>query len=263
MTQLLSILNTTAWLLWRDAFTLRKNIINSFIDSIIMPIAFIIIGGYIFPHMGLSNDYGAFMVVGSTVMMIQNSCMWISAMPMVADIASERSISYELVLPLPSWLLMVKTALGFALSSLVCTLLTIPIGKLLLLDRFNLSNASWLKFLLIYPSAGIMFGFFAVFLIFMTGNPYSFGRFWARVGILITFFSGLQFSWQTLYSIMPAAAYINLASPLLYAFEGMRAAVLGQEGNINFWVCLGMVWLWIGIFGVLAHSYMKKRLDCV
>ena len=58
MNHMIAWVNTTAWLLWRDLSVLRKNILNSFIDSLIMPLTMIVIGGYILPSLGLPLTYG-------------------------------------------------------------------------------------------------------------------------------------------------------------------------------------------------------------
>ena len=65
-----SIFNTTMWLLWRDVSILRKGILTTLFDSLIMPCSLIIIGGYILPYMGMPESYGSFMVVGSILVMV-------------------------------------------------------------------------------------------------------------------------------------------------------------------------------------------------
>ena len=66
-----------------------------------------------------------------------------------------------------------------------------------------------------------------------------------------------------MYGAAPALAYANLANPLLYPMEGMRAAIVGQEGFINYWLCLAAIILCSGILIALSLWLFKKRLDCV
>jgi hypothetical protein len=263
MKQWKEIASTTRWLLQRELTILYKNAFDSLIDCLIIPLTFIVISGFILPYMGMPADYGAFMAVGACMMMSWNSCAWFGAGPMIADLESDRSITYQLTLPLPAWMIVIKYALGFAIYGVILNVLTIPIGKVLLGSRFDLSNFSWIKFALIYPSANVMFGFLAVAIALWVNNSFEFGRFWARIGVQLTLFSGLQFSWHTFHQVWPTIAYIDLLNPLVYAFEGTRAAVMGQAGNLNFWLCLFAVWTWSIVFALASYKLLKKRLDCV
>src|SRR5581483_9408399 len=140
MKHISSVINTTLWLLWRDVSILRKGLLNTLIDSLIMPASLIIIGGYILPYMGMPDSYGSFMVVGSIMMMCFGSACWLGAGPLVADLETDRAITYELTLPLPSWLVTVKTACGFALRGALVNLMTLPFGKLILGSKFDMSQ---------------------------------------------------------------------------------------------------------------------------
>lgn len=258
-----SVFTTTVWLLWRDMSILSKGLFNTILDSLIMPCSLIVIGGYILPYMGMPDTYGSFMVVGSIMMMCFGSACWLGAGPLVADLETDRSITYELTLPLPSWLVMVKIATGFALRGAVVNLMTLPLGKLLLGNRFDLTHFSVLKFALSYITANLLFGFFGVIVALWVKDSYGFGRFWLRIGSQLNFFSGLQFSWLTLRLAWPALAYIDLCNPLVYAFESNRAAVLGQTGSLDYWLCLAVMWLWIMTFVGVGSWLIKRRLDCV
>ncbi len=258
-----SIFNTTMWLLWRDVSILRKGILTTLFDSLIMPCSLIIIGGYILPYMGMPESYGSFMVVGSIMMMCFGSACWLGAGPLVADLETDRSINYELTLPLPSWLVMVKIACGFAVRGALVNLMTLPVGKLLLGSRFDLSQFSIFKFVLAYLTANLLFGFFGVIVALWVDDSHGFGRFWMRIGSQLNFFSGLQFSWLTLHLAWPTFAYLDLLNPLVYAFECNRAAILGQAGSLDYWLCLGVMWLWISCFAFFGAYLIKRRLDCV
>lgn len=255
--------NTLWWLLRADFTVISKNFWGSLLDSLIVPTTFIIIGGYILPYLGMPADYGAFMTVSSTMMMAYNITAWRGASPFLADLESDKSITYALTLPISSRLVFVKVALGFALPAALLNLLTLPLGKLLLGSHFDLSHFSIIKFLIMYPLAILSFAFFSAALTFWVKNTLEFGRFWLRIGSQLFFFSGLQFSWAVLFKAWPTLAYIDLFNPLLYAFEGFRTAVLGQEGNINFWACVGALVLWIAIFNIIGFKFFKRRLDCV
>ena len=49
-------------------------------------------------------------------------------------------------------------------------------------------------------------------------------------------FSGYFYSFDNLHKLSPIASYLNLINPVIYAVEGVRTAVLGQNGNIPFYI---------------------------
>ncbi len=256
-------LKVFSWLLWRDVRVLKKDFINSVIDAMIMPATFIIIAGYVLPYLGMPADYGAFMIVSSIVMMAYATANWRGAAQLVGDIEGVRSISYELTLPLPPWLVFVKIACAYAVDAMFLNILTLPLGKLLLWDKFSLAQFSIGKFVLIYLVMNLFFGFYSLWIASWVNGSRGFARFYLRYGSQLLFFSGFQFSWGILREAVPWLAYINIANPFVYAFEGARAAVLGQTGSLNFWLCLVMLCFFVVLFAVLANKNFKKRLDCL
>ncbi len=258
-----SALQVFGWLLWRDLRVLKQDFFNSLIDALIIPAIFIIIGGYILPYLGMPVNYGAFMICSSLVMMCYSATSWRGASQLVADIDGDRAILYELTLPLPSWLVFVKIACVYALDAMFLNILTLPMGKLLLWNSFSLSQFSWWKFLLIYPTLNLFFGFYSAWLASWVKGMRGFGRYWLRYGSQLMMFSGFQFPWITFYAALPFFAYVGLANPFVYAFEGARAAILGPEGSLPFWLCFGVLWVAIAIFSILAVRSFKRRLDFV
>ncbi len=251
------------WLMRRDFTLIRRTWWDSFIDSILFPSSIIIIAGYVFPALGLPLSYGGVMVVGGFMFMCWCTAGWVCAAPMISDLEGDKTITYELTLPLPTWMMFFQKVCSFAMKAMILNGLTLVIGKLILLDRFDLSNFSLPKFLLMYLVANLLFGVLAVFLAFWLETSANFFRFWMRVCAQLVMFSGFQFTWATLYGISKLFAYAVLFSPVLYAFEGMRAAILGQAGNINYWTCLGINCGLIIVFTLLGLHFCRKLLDSV
>ena len=109
----------------------------------------------------------------------------------------------------------------------------------------------------------IFFGFFALLITAHTSSIVRYEKAWVRVVFPLWFFGGYQFPWVVMHTRLPYLAYLNLLNPITYCLEGFRAAVLGQAGYINFWVCLGMLLLLTLVVAVWGVSKLQKRLDCV
>src|SRR5579862_1703210 len=90
--------------------------------------------GYIMPAFGLAADYGSFQLAG----LIASAGLFEifpSVMMLVSDIEGDRVISYQLTLPLPSWLILIKKITYYALNALSLSLCVMPIGKLVLWNQ--------------------------------------------------------------------------------------------------------------------------------
>ncbi len=251
------------WLIWRDLRVITKDFWQNLLDVLLLPIGMIFVSGYIMPSLGLPADFGAFMLSASAIGMCFNAT-GTDAGDLVTDLTGPKSIAYELSLPSLSWLICVKTALVYAIKAAIFNVFIFPLGVLLLGNHGSaLGNISLIKTVLIYVSMNIMFGFFSLCIALWVKDVLGFGRFWIRWGWQLFTLAGFQFSWATMYTALPWFAGISLANPLVYTFEGMRAATLGQEGFINIWVCLAMIWVFTLIFALSSLRLFKKRLDCV
>ena len=67
----------------------------------------------------------------------------------------------------------------------------------------------------------------------------------------------------SLYHVLPVVAWINLINPMIYITESTRAAMLGTDGYINFWLCLLAITFFSGICLAIGMHNLKKRLDYV
>jgi hypothetical protein len=185
------------------------------------------------------------------------------SLTLINDLDGDRSIFYELSLPMPYWLVYLKIATVYALKSILTNILVFPIGALILSGKFSLVNTHFGKAFLMYILSNILYSFFALTSTLFMKNADSHGRFWIRWGWQIFTLAGWGFSWQFFYQASPTAAYINLANPIMYTLEGLRAAILGQAGYLDFWVCCAAIALFIATLGLIGLWKFKTRLDCV
>ena len=245
-----------------DIAVYKQIFIENFFDTIIWVSCLIIISTYIFPQLGMNKEYGAFIAVGTIV-----SCAfflsWADNICFVSDLEGQRTIDYYLTLPIPSYLIFVKQSVGYAFKSMLASIIILPMSKLLLFSRMDLSNFSIIKFIVMFLSINIFTGFLTIFISSLVKNIIHNGIVWTRILFPLWFFGGSQFSWQTVFSLSPTFAYFSLLNPLLYPSEGIRVVVLGQKGYLPFWFCLGMMWFFSFLFGWFGIARLKKRLDFI
>jgi hypothetical protein len=250
------------WLLWRDIIVLKKSIIDKAIDASLWSATNILISNFILPAFGIEQRFGLLIWVGTIVTMAYFEAGY-AAQELVADRAGNYHIGYLLTLPLPSWLVFIKIACGIALNCMVLSLFMIPLGKLILGRSLDLSSFNAIQFILIFLVMNFFCGFLSVWIFSWAKSTTRFSEVWRRVLNPLWAFGGYQFTWLVLRKTFPGLAYITLLDPLTYAFEGLRAAILGPEKFIPFWISLGALPISIFIIAWWAIVWLKKLLDYV
>lgn len=259
---LISSLQTAGWLLFCEIKLFMKDWHNNILDSFFWPVVLILANGYILPAMGMPADYGAFITVSMLIIMASFTA-WSAANVLAADLEGARSISYELTLPLPYWMVYLKIALQFTFKAALFNLITLAIGKIILLDAFNFAGFNILKFIFIYLIATFFFGIFALWAAVFAGTVQKFMRLELRIAGPLFFICGYSFSWFTLNEIAPIMGKLMLFTPWIYAYEGVRVAIFGQEGYLNYWLCSGILFVFIMLYGLHGLRLFKQKLDCV
>jgi ABC-type multidrug transport system permease subunit len=255
-------LRVFSWLLWCDMRLVTKDFWNNLLDASFWPLVLIAVHGYVLPAMGLPNNYGGFTSISMLIIMASFTA-WAASNVLTADLEGPRSISYELTLPLPYWLVYVKIALHFALKATIFNINSLIIGKIIVPHQFDLSNISPFLFLFVYMVACLFFGFFALWAACFAGTVQWHQRLETRLAGPLFFICGYSFPWLTLNTLSPLMGKLMLLTPWIYAYEGTRATILGQSGFIDYKICILMLLAFATIFGTYGLRLFKKRLDCV
>lgn len=249
-------------LLWRDLTVFMRNFWHYFIDIIVWPLEAAIGFGYVLPLLGLGEDYGGLMVVSGLMW----RCFYESflhASVLVQDFNTNRYIEFEFSLPIPPLLVLIKKTIFFVIKNAFLSIPILIVGKLILQNRFDLSNFSILKFSLIFIISNIFFGFFCIWLTSWVKNQEAFEHAWTRLFEPMVFWGCYWFSWKTLYKFMPLVANLTLINPITLTIEATRASCFGQEGYLNFWLCLTVLLLEAALLGWYGIKRLQQRLDFV
>lgn len=256
------IMRVFGWLLWRDIFVLKNNIIDKLIDAILWSGTNILISNFILPAFGIEPRFGLLIWVGTIVTMSYYEAGY-AAQELVADRDGNHHIGYLLTLPLPSWLLFIKIACGIALNCMLLSIFMVPLGKIILGDALNLASFSIFKFTLIFVAINFFCGFFGIWIFSWAKSTTRFSEVWRRVMNPLWSFGGYQFTWFIFHQTFPRLALVGLLNPVTYAFEGLRSAVLGPDHFIPIWICFAMLVFSSVVLACWALAWLKKRLDYV
>jgi len=257
-----SYASTVLNLIARDLRIFKVDFWGKFIDSCIMLFSTVVIFSYFLSSYGLRPDFGPFILVGVIAGFGLFDVVGKVA-SMIGDIEGDKTILYTISLPIPAWLVFAYQGLSWALySSLLCFLL-LPLGKLLLFSQFDLTVINYPKLVLMFIMSNLFFGFFALWLSSVCKRMTRLSHLFVRVINPMYMFGGYLYSWHAVYKLSPVGGYMSLINPLIYVMEGMRAAILGQEGYLPFWFSLVMLMIFTIVFGLDAIRRLKKRLDCI
>ncbi|MFC1894994.1 ABC transporter permease [Candidatus Dependentiae bacterium] len=245
-----------------DICIYKQNIFTSIVDNMVWIACTILCAAYVLPTLGIFKDYGAFYAVGtiasSTMFELFTTTTWF-----VSDIDGNKTISYPLTLPIPSWMVLLQKSFGYAVRTMLIMPIMLPLCKILLWNKLSFANFSVLKFILIFFAINFFGGIFSIFMSSIIKDMNHINTAWTRILFPLWFFGSSQFTWQTLKQLSPKLGYLNLLNPLTYPSEGIRAAVLGQKGYISFWICFFATIFFSIILGFYAITKLKKRLDYV
>ncbi len=254
-------LDTCKNLVWADLCILKQNLLDKVIDIGIWVVLTIFVTGYIMPFFGLAN-FGPFQF-GGVIAAIGLFELYSSVVDLVADLEGDRMINYNLTLPIPSVLALISKSFYYFLLYATLTTLMLPIGGACLWTQLDLMHVSYFKLALAILFQSMFYGCFVLWAGSVVANMSKLGTVWCRFIFPMWFMGGFQFSWLSLYNVVPVIAYINAINPMIYVTESTRAALLGQEGYANFWVCLVAITGFSALSLTLGIRNLKKRLDFV
>ncbi|MFC1841820.1 hypothetical protein ACFLYA_01995 [Candidatus Dependentiae bacterium] len=251
------------WLLTRaDMVVFRQIFWGRIINTLFWSGSVVIVSAFILPSLGMTEKFGEFIVVSSIISGAYWG-IWDSSYKILSDLEGEKEIDYKLSLPIPSWMVMFQYAIKHTIERLLPSLIVLPVFKLILGSRMDLSNFSFFKFAFIFITISLFTGFFFLLIASFVESSHKVDNVGIRLLFPLWFFGAGQYSWSVMHGVNSKIGCLILANPLVYAMEGIHAAVLGQQGYISFWVCAAVLWAVILVFGFVGIWKFKKRLDFV
>ncbi len=249
-------------LIRKDLTVFKRSFWKKFFDTSILFITNVLAFGYFLQQEGAHEGYAAFFVIGAIA-----SFGFIEIVGKVgiqlADMGGDRTIFHTLVMPIRSRMVFYYMGISWAMTSILMSILLFPLGKLLVFTEWNLAGISWWRLMVMFVTANLFFGYFALWLTGILKNMTDLNQLWLRYIAPMWMFGGYVYSWQSAYALSPIVGYISLINPMIYVMEGMRAAALGQAGYLPFWVSILMLWIFIFACSLHASRRLRQKLDCI
>jgi ABC-2 type transport system permease protein len=223
-------LGAFAALLARDLTVLRKQPAEFITRTIIQPVLFVFVLGYIGPQIGQpaagsATQTATTLLAGMMAIAILFQGLFAVALPLVQDFGYTREIDDRLLAPLPAWAVAVEKITLGTIQGLLAALVIFPLAILIPAAPPSL-HIHWAVLLTLAPLAALMCASLGLFL----GTAMDPRLTLAVFAVLITPLMWLGctlFPWSALH-VIPWVQGLALADPLTYASEGLRAAVTSQ-----------------------------------
>ncbi len=249
-------------LIRRDLIAFKRVFLTKFFDTFLLFFTNVMAFGYLLQQEGAHAGYAAFFVVGAIA-----SFGFVEIVGKVgiqlADMGGDQTIFHTLAMPIRSNMVFYYMGTSWAITSMLLSVLFFPIGKLLVFTEWDITMISWWRLVIMFVTANLFFGFFALWLTSVIKNMTGLNSLWFRYIAPMWMFGGYVYSWQSAYTLNHMVGYISLINPMIYVMEGMRAAALGQAGYLPYWVSVTMLWVFIIACTKHATGRLRKKLDCI
>ncbi|MBX9830821.1 hypothetical protein K2X40_02605, partial [Candidatus Babeliales bacterium] len=149
------------WQLVKTDMTIYRGIVvEQLINTAAWVVPTILVTAYALPLLGIAKDFGTFIAVASiaSVSLFQ---AFAAATAFVGDLEGNQTISFPLTLPMPSWLVFVQRSVSYVCKASILSIIVLPLGKFILLDKLSFAQFSPIKFVIIFFAAHIFSSFFS------------------------------------------------------------------------------------------------------
>lgn len=241
---------------------LLQNLKSKFINTCIFISCNLGIYTYFFPKFGMSAEFGTFMFAGlyATAGFFE---VFPNAVQFVADLEGDKEINQHLILPIPLRTIFAVKTLFFALCSATLSIISIPIGLLVVQDFSIITHLNPFYLIIISITNSLFYGAFALFMASILPSILELDNIWMRFVFPLWVWGSFEFSWHILYETVPYFAYINLLNPMTYVMEGTRAAFFAPQDYLSLGICVPTICAFTALFFLLALKILRKRLDFI
>jgi ABC-2 type transport system permease protein len=211
-------------LLRRDVRVARRELPYFLLRTIMQPLLFVIVFGYLLPKMGfVRGGYQAALLPGILAVSLTLSAIQAVALPMVADFGWTREIEDRLLAPVSTRLVAAEKIVAGSLQGIVSALVVLPIAWLIMgaIQGLSLANVGELVLVtLLGASAFSAMGMWLGTAI----SPQQIGLMFSVIIAPMLFFGCAYYPWRGL-DVVPVMKYLVLINPMVYVAEGLRGAL--------------------------------------
>jgi ABC-2 type transport system permease protein len=218
-------------MLARDAHVAGRNAVQMMFQTFLQPLLFVFVFGRVMVGSGyMPEKYKSLLLPGIIAISMVFTGIWAVCMPLIAEFQWTREIEDRLLAPIDiSWIAIEKVVAGM-IQATIAGLVVLPLGWLVLGTGVGISIHSPLKFIamillvsLFSAAGGLALG--------CSMNQQHVGLMFSMILTPMIFFGCTYYPWSALanFHILRWAVLVN---PLVYASEGLRAALVPNSSDL-------------------------------
>ena len=242
----------------RDLRVLRRELPWFLVRTIMQPLMFVVVFGFILPALGLVQpDYTATLLPGILAVSLSLSAIQSVALPMVNDFGFSREIEDRLLAPIPTHLIAAEKVVMGILQGVIAALFVLPIARIIMgpIPHLTFAHIGVIIGITVVGAAtfsalGLLMGSII--------NPTQIGLMFSILIAPMIFFGCAYYPWRGLDGL-PILKYAVLINPMVYVAEGMRAALTPDVPHMNVAAIVGALVVIHSIFWILGLRSFSKR----
>ena len=221
-----------AALLGRDAHVARRELPFLLVRTVLQPLLFAVVFGWLLPRLGLvAHGYAAALLPGILAISIALSSLQAVALPMVTDFGFTREIEDRLLAPVPTWIVALEKVLAGTLQGLATGIVVLPFALAATTSIETLTFSHAIAMLGIAALGASTFA--ALGLLLGTAIPAQHVALVFSVVLApMLFFGCAYYPWAGLAVVRPLQIAV-LANPLVYLSEGLRGTLTPSLPHMN------------------------------
>jgi len=265
-----TLMKTFAAMMAREGRVLRRNMIGTFMRTVMQPLLFVFVFTYVLPKIGAAGIFGAGAAAGTTFatvllpglmasMLFTQGIMAVT-FPLVMEFSWQRTIEDRALAPVPIRVLAIQKILAGAVQAFIGALIVIPIVLLVhapgQAPQVNVTNWALLALIL---AAGSLLTASLGLLLGTLMDPRKMQMLFAAILLPATMLGCVYYPWSALSSIrwLQIAVLVN---PMVYMSEGLRAVLTPQTGHLAMWAILLVLVGGTALLGYLGTKAFTRRV---
>lgn len=247
-------------LLSRDVRVARRELPFFLVRTIMQPILFVIVFGYLLPKMGFTQPgYQAALLPGILALSLMLSSAQSVTLPMVTEFGWTKEIEDRLLAPISIDLVAIEKIVNAMIQGIIAAIVVLPLARLVMgpVAGFTFSHVPELIAVVMLSAAtASAFGLLLGVLI----SPQQIGFMFSLIITPMIFFGCAYYPWRGL-DVVPWLKYAVLVNPLVYISEGLRAALTPGVPHMPFVAIIcALVVLTLGFTWAALIRFRKRAL---
>lgn len=264
-----SPIRTFLAMLRREVVVLRRGFVTWLSRTVLQPLLMVLIFFYILPKAGTgpmgasgSTAYSTILVPGMVSTSIMMTGMMSVLFPLMMELGWSKEIADRLLAPLPTWGLALEKIAAGAVQAIIAGIVVFPIVLFIHAPGHapDIHVSNWFLLIGVMLMAAIAAPSLGLFLGTLV-EPQKMNQIFGFVLMPVAMFGCTYFPWRAL-SAIPWLQYLVLVNPIVYASEGLRAALTPAVPHMHPAIFLPVLaGLCVLLCALAARSFTRRVLD--